>query len=282
MKNTFVLFLFLGLLQTSYGQKTESGLIYLIIEDVPGETAKQHDAVRVSMSIKNDKRNWDHGVTTKVLDDLTLQLNEALTLLSEGDSAHFKFRNDLFYGDGIADGLNPNGITELHIRVLKITRRAEVEKMQEEKALKKQELKKQALIQFGKDTLKIKEYLEARNIKAQRTTDGVYYVIKESGKGKKVEFGDSVVVHYSCILMSNEFEVFATTKDKEPLTFEFSPDSWIKGWADIFKNILKEGDAVRVYIPAYFAYGDESIGEKIKPNENLIFDIEVLKVKKNN
>ena len=43
---------------------------------------------------------------------------------------------------------------------------------------------------------------------------------------------------------------------------------------------MKEGDKWQLFIPSELAYGDRKMGQHITPGAVLLFDIEILKVKK--
>ncbi len=51
----------------------------------------------------------------------------------------------------------------------------------------------------------------------------------------------------------------------------------IKGW-DIGLMGMKVGGKRKLFVPAHLAYGERQIGEHIKPNSNLLFEIELLEV----
>ncbi|HCJ29096.1 MAG TPA: peptidylprolyl isomerase [Pseudomonas sp.] len=51
----------------------------------------------------------------------------------------------------------------------------------------------------------------------------------------------------------------------------------IKGW-DIGIMGMKVGGKRKLFVPAHLAYGERQIGEHIKPNSNLLFEIELLEV----
>ena len=51
----------------------------------------------------------------------------------------------------------------------------------------------------------------------------------------------------------------------------------IKGW-DIGLMGMKVGGKRKLVVPAHLAYGERQIGAYIKPNSNLVFEIELLEV----
>ena len=51
----------------------------------------------------------------------------------------------------------------------------------------------------------------------------------------------------------------------------------IPGWTDGLK-LLNKGAKAKFYIPSSLAYGAQGAGQDIKPNEILVFDIEVVDI----
>jgi len=51
----------------------------------------------------------------------------------------------------------------------------------------------------------------------------------------------------------------------------------IKGW-DIGLMGMRVGGKRKLFVPAHLAYADRQIGEHIRPNSNLLFEIELLEV----
>jgi FKBP-type peptidyl-prolyl cis-trans isomerase len=52
----------------------------------------------------------------------------------------------------------------------------------------------------------------------------------------------------------------------------------IKGWTEGLLY-LKEGGKATLYIPSDLAYGKQGAGSDIGPDETLIFDVELVKIK---
>jgi FKBP-type peptidyl-prolyl cis-trans isomerase len=71
-------------------------------------------------------------------------------------------------------------------------------------------------------------------------------------------------------------EIFDQTKEK-PATFPLN--RLIKGW-QIGLTKCKKGGKMRLIIPSALAYSIRARAEKIPPNSILLFDIEVLDIKK--
>jgi peptidylprolyl isomerase len=111
--------------------------------------------------------------------------------------------------------------------------------------------------------------------KEYTTPSGLKYTLTEIGKGKKVNAGDKVSVHYTGKLTDGK--KFDSSKDRnQPFSFKVGGGQVIPGW-DEGLALLSVGDKAIFTIPAALGYGDRDLGS-IPPNSTLIFDIEVLDV----
>ena len=104
--------------------------------------------------------------------------------------------------------------------------------------------------------------------------DGVYYKILVQGSGGDVMISDTVVAYYKGCLLNGES--FDGTKEK-PATFPLN--RLIKGW-QIGVPLCKVGGKIRLIIPSGFGYSIRTRSPKIPPNSILLFDIEVVGVKR--
>lgn len=107
------------------------------------------------------------------------------------------------------------------------------------------------------------------------TASGLQYKILTEGTGKSPKATDTVLVHYAGTLLSGtEFD--SSYRRKEPI--EFPLNRVIPGWTEGVQ-LMKEGAKFRFFIPSKLAYGPRGAGRDIGPNETLIFEVELLKVK---
>lgn len=107
------------------------------------------------------------------------------------------------------------------------------------------------------------------------TASGLQYKVITEGTGKSPKATDTVLVHYAGTLI-NGTEFDSSYKRKEPI--EFPLNRVIAGWTEGVQ-LMKEGAKFRFFIPSKLAYGTRGAGRDIGPNEALIFDVELLKVK---
>lgn len=108
------------------------------------------------------------------------------------------------------------------------------------------------------------------------TKSGLQYKVVEKGKGKKPTDKDTVVVHYRGTLIDGtEFD--SSYKRNQPATFKLG--QVIKGWQEALK-LMKPGGKMHVAIPSDLGYGERGAGANIGPNSTLIFEINLVEIKK--
>ena len=129
---------------------------------------------------------------------------------------------------------------------------------------------------------KQKSIIESELIKIsqgfEKTETGLRYRILKNGSGVKAKRNSFVSVHYEGQLTDGT--VFDSSyKRNQPIEFKLGVGQVIAGW-DEGVLLLKVGDKARFVIPSSLAYGDLGAGGVIPPNSNLIFDLELIDVKK--
>ncbi|MGE0373505.1 MAG: FKBP-type peptidyl-prolyl cis-trans isomerase [Gammaproteobacteria bacterium] len=107
-------------------------------------------------------------------------------------------------------------------------------------------------------------------------SNGIQYKELRKGAGAHPKRDDTVVVHYEGRLVDGS--VFDSSKERgEPATFPVN--GVIQGWQEVLP-LMAAGARWEVVIPPKFAYGVRGAGAGIGPNETLVFEIELLEVKK--
>lgn len=93
----------------------------------------------------------------------------------------------------------------------------------------------------------------------------------------EVEIGDTIIVHYAGFLTDGR--KFDSSYDrKQPFTVDIGAGKVIRGFDQgVIK--MKIGGKRRIFIPSEFGYGPSGQGP-IPPNADLIFEVELLDIKK--
>ncbi|WP_162427804.1 FKBP-type peptidyl-prolyl cis-trans isomerase [Pontibacter pudoricolor] len=212
-------------------------------------------------------------------------LENALSMMSPGDSGVFKINADTLFaktfGQPLPPFIKPGSQLTFFINMEKVQSKADAEadyaKMMEEQM---QKARANAEQQLKTDDAKIQAYIKENNLQNVKKTDsGVYYVVTKEGKGPQAKAGNEVAVHYKgSFLDGKEFESSRNNPTGEPFKFTLGQQMVIKGWDDAIVN-LKEGSEAILLIPSPLAYGDQDRGPSMPANSILRFDVELMDVK---
>jgi FKBP-type peptidyl-prolyl cis-trans isomerase len=111
-----------------------------------------------------------------------------------------------------------------------------------------------------------------------KTKSGLQYQELKEGTGDAAKAGDTVQVHYTGWLKSGK--KFDSSVDRgEPFEFKLGAGKVIKGWDEGVQGI-KVGGKRKLMIPPELGYGKRGAGNTIPPDSELIFEVELLKIKK--
>ena len=98
------------------------------------------------------------------------------------------------------------------------------------------------------------------------------------GDGREVVAGDTVSTHYVGVAWSTGEEFDASWNRGTPLDFRVGVGQVIQGWDQGLLG-MKVGGHRRLEIPSDLAYGSRGAGGAIKPNEALIFVVDLVGVR---
>ena len=107
------------------------------------------------------------------------------------------------------------------------------------------------------------------------TASGLQYLVITPGTGRSPSATDTVEVHYEGTLIDGK--IFDSSYQRKS-TIEFPLNRVIAGWTEGVQ-LMQEGAKYRFFIPSKLAYGTRGAGRDIGPNEALIFDVELIKVR---
>jgi FKBP-type peptidyl-prolyl cis-trans isomerase FklB len=208
-----------------------------------------------------DKVSYSLGVDIgRTLQRLQLDLNEAA--LSQG----------------IADvlGNKPMAMTDQELQqTLQAFQQKMMQKQQEAMSKKQDEMKAVA----EKNKVEGKKFLDdnAKKSGVKTTASGLQYKVIKEGTGEKPKDSDTVETNYrGTTIDGKEFDSSA----KHGSSFSFPVNGVIKGWSEALK-MMPVGSKWELYVPSDLAYGDEGYGDDIAPGSTLVFEVELLGIKKN-
>lgn len=98
----------------------------------------------------------------------------------------------------------------------------------------------------------------------------------ETGSGKAAVKGALITAHYTGWLKDGT--KFDSSHDRgKPFQCVIGTGRVIKGWDQGMMG-MQVGGKRRLEVPAHLAYGERQMGPLIKPNSDLVFEIELLEV----
>jgi len=103
--------------------------------------------------------------------------------------------------------------------------------------------------------------------------EGLRYAVIKQGEGKKAVKGDTISVTYKGSTIDGN--VF----DEQTNPVDFPLDNMIPGWIEGLQ-LMNVGSEYELYIPAALGYGENAVGQFIKPNSVLIFNVKLVDIKK--
>ena len=229
--------------------KTESGLMYKIIEKGKGPRVKKGDVVYTHYTLRlEDGKKIDSSLDRNMPFFLKLGASEVikgwdegLSYMNIGDKRKLIIPPDLGYGvRGAGDAVPPNATLFFEVELL------------------------------ANENIKYKgeDYV--------KTPTGLMYKDIKVGKGETPLRGQTVVAHYTGWL-ENGKKFDSSLDRKKPYPFQIQTRSVIPGWDEGFKS-MKPGGKRKLIIPSNLGYGSSGRGS-IPPNATLIFEVEMLEIK---
>jgi len=297
-KNVFILGIAaLALSSCNQFKKGEGDLLYKIHEDKNGPTIKDGDMIAFKAIEKTEEdsvifSSYDFDRSAILVKEKSLfkgDINAALSLLSEGDSATFKVNLDSMQAKmGQPKPQNTKGKYMIfQIKVEKVIPRgklndqafrAEIEKFMTAESTKAK----------SQEASKINGYINSNNLKPSVTSTGLNYVITQQSNGAKATAGDTVQVNYTGKFLSGK--VFDTSiqevakkagnfnpmRPYTPIKIPVGVGESIKGFEEGLM-LLPKGSKATLILPSSLAYGEQG-NPAIPPFTPLVFDVEVLNI----
>ena len=129
----------------------------------------------------------------------------------------------------------------------------------------------------GKEDQDIQNYIERHEWKMQQTGTGLRYQIYFNGKGEKPKGNEKVVIRFVVSLI-NGVECYNSKNDGMKL-FELGKAEVENGLEEGIM-LMRVGDKAKLIIPSHLAYGLLGDENKIPKRATLIYDVELMEIKK--
>ena len=97
------------------------------------------------------------------------------------------------------------------------------------------------------------------------------------GKGDGAKDGDTLVVHYTGTLTDGK--QFDSSRGRAPFEVKLGQRRVIAGWEQGLQG-MKVGEKRKLTIPPDLGYGARGAGAAIPPNATLVFDVELLEIRR--
>jgi peptidylprolyl isomerase len=235
---------------TKVFQKHESGIEYKITSGGNGQSPAMNDIVKVHYNLMlEDSTVVDSSFHRSEPVSFKLGAGQvikgwdiAMKLLSEGDEATLIIPPDLAYGDKPMGDIPANSTLIFNVKIIDVVPAP-------------------------------KPFNLSTRSPIEETPTGLRYSVFEKGRGKKLENGMKVKVHYSGFF--DDMSMFDSSHEREqPIEITLGRGMVIRGWEEGLTH-LRVGDKARLWIPYDLAYGEHGRGP-IPPKTNLIFDVEIM------
>ncbi|MBN1598783.1 MAG: FKBP-type peptidyl-prolyl cis-trans isomerase [Bacteroidales bacterium] len=202
-------------------------------------------------------------------------VDKCFTMLSEGDCATFIISADEFFLKTLESDLppfiKPGSNMKVKVDVVDIQTNEEYNK--EKKAFLNW------IEDFGEyEKVVLQQFLSEEKLPVQPTGTGLFYLVIEEGKGKKIEKGDTITVNYEGKFLHGKY-FDSTIRRNQPFQFIYGTE-WqvIKGLEEGI-GLMREGEKALFILPSDLAFGTEGSSTGIiPPFTSLIFVVEILSV----
>lgn len=286
-------------------KKTGTGIEYAFVIDKPTSVKpKEGDQIRIHMvSIagnrylynsfqQNKGKPVEFGVAKPAFKG---DIIEVINLMTIGDSVVCLIDADLVYKNTKQkkpDFIKKGEKVQYMIKLVSIKPKDIVQKEQQalmNKQIREQLAKqqKEEQKQAGIQDKELQKYFISNNITPLKTASGLYYIIKEEGKGAKPVLNDTVSLNYRGKLMNGttfDSNIDSAFNHIAPFEFPLGAGRVIKGW-DEGVALLSQGSKATFFIPSRLGYAAQAVPgnpgnpKGIPANSILIFDVELLNIK---
>lgn len=202
-------------------------------------------------------------------------IDECITLLGKEDSASFIISAFDFFTNSLGTStpgfLKQSGKMKFETEIIDI------------QTIDQYNREKEAFLKWTEDfgeyeKIILKQYLYNSRLSLKPTANGLYSLVLKKGNDRKVNVGDTIVVHYEGRFLNGKF-FDSTKKRNEAFQFVYG-QQWqvIKGMEEAIAT-MNEGERSLFIMPSEFAFGNSGSSTGIiPPFTSLIFEVELISI----
>ncbi len=140
----------------------------------------------------------------------------------------------------------------------------------------------------------IKAFLTDNQLQADKTSSGLHYFTETPSTGIKPLFGDTVLVHYTSMVLGSTVGTYEYGKTygtiyessrfkQEPTTISVGqlinpPFALTQGWKEALE-LMPNGSRMVFFMPSSMAFGSNGYSPFVPGDAVVVFDIELLEVR---
>jgi len=272
-------------------EKTKTGLEYKIIKGDKGEALTPGDIVKFQYKVTfKDSLVITTYNTMPAYDQVDSlgrhhDFSEFLTKMKVGDSAVCYQLFDTLQKKpefGVPPYMKKGDKQEITIKILAVFK---AKNGANPRDLAVEDYRKEIEIFKTKEMAAIQKYLDTKKINAVKVNNNVFVQIETEGTGATADSGKVVGIKYSGYNFEGKYFDSNTDTTRqlqkhglETFFFTAKQEGAISGMLEGI-TLFKVGSKGKMFIPSLMAYGPQGMPPAIKPNESLIFDVEVVEVK---
>ncbi|NNU34888.1 peptidylprolyl isomerase [Mucilaginibacter sp. S1162] len=273
-----------------------NGTQYKILSNSTGNKIKINDVITFHVTQKTDKDSllsstYQTGRPAQAQVQPTGDLMDIFPLLALNDSVLVKVPTDTIFKtqENNRPPFLPKGSNLfILIKIIKVQSLAEA-MADRDKAMAA--AKEEAAKMEAQEAVIADKYVTDHKLIVTTTASGLKYKITKAGTKPKPAVGDTVVVNYvghtlAGKVFDSSIESVAKTaglqqmgRVYEPLTFVIGGEGIIAGWQEGLQ-LINEGGKAMLIIPSKLAYGPNPSGPDLPGFSTLVFDVELVKVKR--
>lgn len=259
-------------------KKTDDGLYYKFYRHNEGQHPDTSHIVQVNLSYRYkdsilfSSNNLKEPMNLMVnRPDYKGDFNQALMMMTPGDSASFLIRADSFFFatlkyNRLPKIVSPDSYVTVEVGLTKMWTKQEQRQKEREWILARKNTERED----------IQKFIKQIRFEGDTTPEGLYFKITRKGEGPTPKPGDLITLKFSVVLFDGT-ELYSSWDKGVPMTIEFGRKFDTEG-INIALSRMNKGSVARLIIPSKLAFGEKGRPPFIPPYSPLLYDVEIVDI----